>query len=175
MISYLSAVHHRRCLRYLGELVIAYLALVVRSIFFAFLFYLDFELLFALRYDPLISVDTLLDHVVKLFGGFTHELNADRPLSQSLFLQWVINSVIVTFFAMLGDVEGIILVAYDFSSVYFLGRYQVFILVLITLMLRFHVVWVHNTHILEVALDRYLLLLIVLFLSERALYIFILR
>jgi multiple sugar transport system permease protein len=100
----------------------------------------------------------------------------DQPLSQSLFLQWVKNSVIVTIFAMLGDVVGSTLAAYGFSRVHFPGRNVIFGLVLATLMVPFHVTLVPLYVIFwKLGWINTLFPLIIPFLGGRAVYIFILR
>jgi ABC-type glycerol-3-phosphate transport system permease component len=100
----------------------------------------------------------------------------DQPLAQSLFLQWVKNSIIVTFFAMVGDVAGSTLAAYGFSRVHFPGRNVLFGVVLATLMVPFHVTLVPQYVIFwKLGWINTLFPLIIPFLGGRAIYIFILR
>ena len=169
----------RRQARVWGGYALAYLVLTGSGLIFALPFY------WMLR-TSLMRVDMIMAPGFHFFpnpimwGNYVEVLRVglypDQPLLQSLFLQWVKNSVIVTIFAMLGDVLGSTLAAYGFSRVHFPGRNMLFGMVLATLMVPFHVMLVPQYVIFwKLGWINTLFPLIIPFLGGRAVYIFILR
>jgi len=174
----LRARQTRKIGRVIGRSV-TYLVLIVGGAIFAFPFYwmirtslLRQDLVMAPGFQWIPEPVMWQNYVEVLRQG----LVGDQSLLESFFISWVRNSLTVTFLAMLGDVVGSTIVAFGFSRVKFPGRDSIFLLVLATLMVPFHIVLVPQYVMFwKLGWIDTLWPLIVPFLGGRAIYIFVLR